>query len=276
MREKMKEYQIEEEKKEAVQLYFCGWQKTEPGHAFGPAVRPHYLIHFILRGKGSYEAGGKTYLLSAGDAFLIYPGETTYYKADEKDPWEYVWIGMGGEETELILGECDFWDGYVYSGKGQESILEYVRKIADLFASYQKNRLEIMGYFYLLFSEMKKRERKERSDAKEEYILKAEEYIRHNYSYPITVQGIADYIGIDRSYFYRLMREEKKISPQQYIIRYRIFEAERLLRETGLPVTQIAFSCGFKDTPSFCRMFKEKTGESPLVYRKRQALLEKN
>lgn len=41
-------------------LKFCGHSTTAPLHSFGPAVRPHYLIHFILKGKGIFRVGEKT------------------------------------------------------------------------------------------------------------------------------------------------------------------------------------------------------------------------
>lgn len=34
-------------------IYFCGHEHCQPGHSFGPAVRPHYLIHVVLSGKVS-------------------------------------------------------------------------------------------------------------------------------------------------------------------------------------------------------------------------------
>ena len=62
-------------------VYFCGSENCPPRHAYGPAVRPHYLLHVILKGRGIYQYKGQTYALSAGDAFLIPPAEVTYYQA---------------------------------------------------------------------------------------------------------------------------------------------------------------------------------------------------
>lgn len=36
-------------------LQFCGYSTTEPLHSFGPVVRPHYIIHFVLNGKGIFQ-----------------------------------------------------------------------------------------------------------------------------------------------------------------------------------------------------------------------------
>ena len=35
-------------------LCFCGIHDCEPSHSFGPAIRPNYLLHFVIKGKGNY------------------------------------------------------------------------------------------------------------------------------------------------------------------------------------------------------------------------------
>jgi mannose-6-phosphate isomerase-like protein (cupin superfamily) len=53
----------------SLALFHCGHEQCRPSHSFGPAVRPHYLFHYILGGKGKYHAKGETYGLSAGQGF---------------------------------------------------------------------------------------------------------------------------------------------------------------------------------------------------------------
>lgn len=57
-------------------LCYCGYDECASGHSFGTAVRPHYLLHYILKGKGQYHIGEKRYHLSAGQGFLIFPTDT--------------------------------------------------------------------------------------------------------------------------------------------------------------------------------------------------------
>lgn len=54
----------------ALTIYYCGREQCLSGHFFGPAIRKHYLLHVILRGKGIYRTGGEEYALKEGDAFL--------------------------------------------------------------------------------------------------------------------------------------------------------------------------------------------------------------
>ena len=72
------------QKRQPLQIFYCGRSACAPGHFWGPAVRPHYLLHVVLNGKGRYTAGGKTYLLTGGDAFFIRPMDSHYYQADRE------------------------------------------------------------------------------------------------------------------------------------------------------------------------------------------------
>ena len=73
-----------------------------------PGIRDHYLIHYIIYGKGYYKLGQQTYELNAGDTFLVYPNtEVTYYAAEE-DSWEYAWVGFTGSDASMILKATDF------------------------------------------------------------------------------------------------------------------------------------------------------------------------
>ena len=68
----------------ALRIYYCGREQCAPGHFWGPAIRPHYLLHVVLHGKGEFFYQEKKYELSAGDAFLIEPMQTHYYQADKE------------------------------------------------------------------------------------------------------------------------------------------------------------------------------------------------
>lgn len=72
-------------------IYYCGHEQCSPGHFFGPAVRKHYLLHVVLKGKGIYRTSDREYRIAKGEAFLIKPQEVTYYRADSREPWEYAW-----------------------------------------------------------------------------------------------------------------------------------------------------------------------------------------
>ena len=73
-------------------LCYCGFEKCTPLHSFGPAIRPNYLLHYVLDGKGYYYANNKKYTVTKNEGFLINPNVITFYEADEEEPWTYLWI----------------------------------------------------------------------------------------------------------------------------------------------------------------------------------------
>lgn len=95
--------QLKNKKFSDLYMCFCGYAKCSPLHNFGPAVRPNYIFHYILQGKGRFTVGEETYNLCAGQGFLIEPEVVTYYEADRDEPWTYLWIGFSGEKAEEYI-----------------------------------------------------------------------------------------------------------------------------------------------------------------------------
>ena len=52
-------------------VYNSGFQKCAPGYAWGPGVRDHYMIHYVVSGRWTLELEGRTFVLGPGDALLI-------------------------------------------------------------------------------------------------------------------------------------------------------------------------------------------------------------
>lgn len=254
-----------------LSIYFCGTEPCTPGHAFGPAVRPHYLIHVVLDGKGVYKRNGETYHLKAGDAFLISPMESTYYQADTKEPWRYAWVGFDGMSVEDLLKRTCFGSSCVYfcpeDEEKKEAVITRILELLDSFLSPGQNSLTLMGYFFQLLGSMQGQEPSSREDYPRQYLVKAMEYMNNNYSYNIRISDIASYVGVDRSYLYRIFMEEEHISPKQYLMRLRLRTSASMLRTSQYTITEIAYSCGFRDAAAFCSQFRKATGFTPSQFR---------
>ena len=135
----------------ALRIYYCGREQCAPGHFWGPAIRPHYLLHVVLHGKGEFFYQEKKYELSAGDAFLIEPMQTHYYQADKKDPWEYAWVGFDGSCVEEVLSSTIFQSSPVFTTDSALCIQPMIRLNALFFAP-EKNPLGLASAFLRLLS----------------------------------------------------------------------------------------------------------------------------
>lgn len=265
---KVKEYHREIGSGSGLAFYFCGWQKCAPGHAFGPAVRPHHLFHLVLSGRGFYERAGRRQEIGPGQGFLILPGESTYYGADYGDPWEYCWIGFGGTEAETILGECGLGaENLIYEDHSGGLLGREMMGLVDSFGRTDVNGYMLLGRLYLCLSHMVSKQ-PPKGAAAQEYVNRAMDFIHNNYSYDMGVAEIARNVGIDRTYLYRIFMERLGQSPKSYLTGFRLERAAEMLTATELSVTEIALSCGFREVSLFDRHFRGRYGRPPLQYRR--------
>jgi len=91
-------------------------------------------------------------------------------------------------------------------------------------------------------------------------------FIRREYADKIQLSDIAAAANCSTSYLSRIFRRYMGKSPYGYLQEYRLFVAERLLRN-GSSVTEAAFASGFSDSSVFIRCFKRSFGLTPLQYR---------
>jgi transcriptional regulator GlxA family with amidase domain len=83
------------------------------------------------------------------------------------------------------------------------------------------------------------------------------------------VQRLAYVSGVSEAHFARSFKEAFGIPPHRYLLTRRVERAMALLRDTDLPITQIAFDTGWESLGTFGRTFRDITGESPSVIRER-------
>ncbi|GIM29145.1 AraC family transcriptional regulator [Clostridium polyendosporum] len=251
---------------------FCGQAQCKPSHSFGPAVRPNYLLHFVLSGKGHYHVGDKPHLIQKNQGFLIYPNVVTYYEAGEKDPWSYIWIGFNGEKADTYLGYAGLnKESLIFQCENGELLKKYVEDMLAHNTLSSTDELRLQGLLFLFFSAITKNTlitAKERGNNTNIYVTKAIEFIQNNYFNDIKVKDIANYVCLNRSYFTTLFQNTVKQSPQQYLSNFRITRAAEMLTLTNLSIGDIARSCGYIDSLIFSKAFKKVKGVSPSVYRK--------
>lgn len=248
----------------------CGCSKTEPLHSFGPALKPNYVIHFILSGKGIFSMDGKTYELGAGSGFLIPPGELAFYQADETEPWTYIWVGFSGSKAqEYIKGIGLSHHAPIFQSEESKELYACVKDMMEHNTYGAANELRRVGQLHVFLSMIAKENPMEEEVGKgNQYVKQAVDYIQSNYHIPIKVTDVADYVCINRSYLYSLFQEALEMSPQQFLSRYRITKAAELLLTSSLSIESIALSTGYNDSFVFTKAFKQLKGMSPTVYRK--------
>lgn len=271
MQEKYKNsYKATERELVSLSVYNVGFQSCTPGYQWGPGIRDHYLIHYIISGGGTYQVNGSTYSLTAGDAFLVYPNAEIIYRADDETPWEYAWVGFTGSDAAMILKATDFsaQTPCIFQVENGEEIRRQLLLIYDARGSRFEHAVEMTGRLYrVLALFLQSTHRKESKNSAHTYVQKSIEYISANYSYAITVEDIAAYVGLSRSHLFRSFEDVLGLSPKEYLTDFRMKQACYLLEHSNLSVTAIANSVGFDNGLYFSKTFHRKKGMPPKAYR---------
>ncbi len=241
-----------------------GHEDCRPNYSIGSFVRSNHLIHYVHRGRGVYRLEGREYVLGPGDAFLIYPKDVTYYRADGEDPWEYSWVEFTGAAADIYISSTDF-SRQCPVMRGCEGAEEALLRLteADGLNPYElyARLLDVLAAF------VSKKPRP--ASMAEDYVKYALNYIHTvHYHGSVSVSDLSAYVGVNRSYLCRLFKERLGVSPKQYIRTYRMNNAARLLAETNLPIGQIAQASGYEDQLYFSTAFRNFFGHSPTEHRK--------
>lgn len=249
-----------------------GHEDCEPRHAFGPGERNTYLIHYVLRGCGVFSVGGKTYHVGTGEAFLICPRELVYYEADDKTPWSYTWIGFSGFKAEECIRQTILPERRVFRYSNEELYHCQQRLVEALQVGAGRELMlasVLYEYLYLLLRHYGRSTRRETVIRYgNQYVKQIKEYIASSYAEGVQVSDVAEYLQVDRSYLFRLFKEETGKSLQEYLIEFRLRKACELLRMTDYPIGTVACSVGYTDSLYFARLFHKRVGVSPTVYRR--------
>lgn len=258
-----------------LKVYQYGYEECEPNHSYGPANRDHFLLHFISSGKGTFYIENKSYTLSAGHGFLISPDIITSYKADSEDPWTYSWIGFNGINAEYYLKHIGLGiENPIFTYNDINTFSQLFNELKKLNRNTVIGQIRMTGYLYMLLASLMENssllsiQGKAFFSSKEEYVKNAISYIQTNYSRKLAVDEIANFIGLNRSYFGIIFKELTDMSPRDFIIDFRIDKAKKLLTDMSMNIGDVSRSVGYDDPLTFSKVFKKKVGASPNTYRK--------
>lgn len=231
---------------------------------YGPTRRNQYLIHYVFSGTGSFNG----HTVKAGQGFLTTPGIAEHYYPDEKDPWCYLWFISTDPAIEYFFNQCaaDPESGiFQYRNVGVvESIAKrLMTETNTLHFSYT----QILEYFLTIFNHCVYTASKDKISSEKLYFDYAVEYINNSISSPVTVEELCLRLGISQAYLYRAFKNHVGCSPKQYILQAKLLQAQLLLRESSLSISEVGSAVGFTDALAFSRFFSARAGCSPSEYR---------
>ncbi|CUP28147.1 MAG: AraC family transcriptional regulator [Romboutsia timonensis] len=256
-----------------INLDECGIEHGIPGFGYRYKVLKNSVIHYVIRGYGTFKVNDKVYNLKEGDIFILLKGMDVEYMASMDNPWEYCWIGFSGSKADEYLNRTSIIDSHVANCNENSKIPCIILNICEISKNYNPSNSddilllnELYSLLYELIGEFPKPfEYKDKEIHK--YIQDTINFINSNYMNNITVNEIAEHVNLSRSYLYKMFIKNLKISPQKYLINLRMYKATLLLKNTKLPIGEIANKVGYADSLLFSKTFSKYFSVSPLNYR---------
>ncbi|ORC35135.1 hypothetical protein B4O97_10415 [Marispirochaeta aestuarii] len=98
-------------------------------------------------------------------------------------------------------------------------------------------------------------------------IYRAVQFVHQNFAEKITLDAVAREVYLSPAYFSKVFKEELKVSFNNYLNRYRIDKARNILRNTSIPLVDVAAMVGYEDQSYFSKVFKKIAGVTPGRYR---------
>ena len=228
-----------------------------------------YQLLYISEGRGTFHSHTiPSATLREGDLFLLFPGEWHSYHPDPKTGWKSYWIGFKGRNMDdrVRAGFLSPTKPIYHVGFSDDIVHLYkdAYETAIREAAYSQQVLaglvnHIIGVMYSLERNIELN----RNQGHVDMVNRARLRIRENLESSLTIQQVAEDLGVSYSNFRKLFKEYTGISPATYQQDLRLQRAKELLSTTDMSVKEIAYRLNFESPDYFSAKFKAKTGRRP-------------
>lgn len=230
-----------------------GYEQCSPSWAYGPAVRPYWLLHYVVSGSGIFERDGVIHKVTPGDIFVIPPFLETFYQADHNDPWYYIWIGFEADcLPDNVLSRA------IIRKPGAGTIFMEMRRCSEKEngkSAFLSSKIWELTALLL-----------ENDTVVSNHIDKALSYMNAEYANGISVNDVARKLNLDRTYFSVLFKNSIGTCPIAYLTELRMRKAAELMTKYGQTPSIAAMSVGYFTYSHFSKAFKRHFGRSPRNY----------
>jgi AraC-like DNA-binding protein len=276
-----------EDKSWGIYLTVAGYARVAPESIYPPHGHPagynfnwlkgrilhEYQINYITQGEGIMETRDGTFPVSEGSIILLKPNLWHRYKPLSKTGWTEHYLGFNGDIADSMIKSSSLLNELPVIQIGFHELL--INVFQDIF-NYIKS--EKPGYhqvcsglvIHILGQIISINKNKDFQNNVGKTVQKSCLMIRDNLSANMNIEQMASELNINYSVFRKAFKQYTGLSPMQYHTSLRMKQALYLLANSELSIKEISFNLGFCSVFYFSKLFKEKTGISPGLYRRKR------
>lgn len=230
-----------------------------------------YEIHVITHGCMLEHINGQEIEMEPGWIYFLKPYDVHEYQSLEPVSLYKIQflIDILDQDIQKTLISNDYHLMMKLSNQELKTLIPFLDKIVEEYTSNKTNRLAMINYLMncLTLEMIRLSQKHAQQTASSNSIVLALEYIHRNYTKNITMQQVADHVGLTPNYFCSKFHNEIGQSFKQYLRGLQLNHAATLLRVSDLSVCNICNECGITSLAHFFKDFKAFYGVTPSQYR---------
>ena len=233
-------------------------------------------IYFGYKGSKQMQAEGDIYELNGGEFFLTPAGITHSTGPMPVSKCAHYWLRLHIGHSETFLGDQQFESLRtdlcalpICHGKYSEASFQTLRSIYDLAtrpASLQRD-MELRIQLALFLLKLLEQIRAVDEAPQAPHLDAVVDFLEHHIGEQVSVQEMANVVGVSVSTLQQLFQKHKGMSPLEYFNRQKINAAKQLLLETDHSIRSISEQLGFTNERYFSTVFRKYHTQPPGRFR---------
>ncbi len=260
-------YNFSEHSFPEVVLDKCSINEYDPSQSDTISSTKSCTFVIVKDGKGTVTFSDNRATIVKNNGVVLFSGDSAKFKADSIEPFSLIQIHINGKGISSIIANIqNRQNSNILNFGTNNKICDCANDLIVECSKTYSSDFAILLMFYDFLNSIEEHYVDKKIPTKNVYMTRAVEYIKQNYNKNISVENIANLLGIERSYLSRLFKTYKNKSTQNYIIDYRMHKAKRLFEEEDMNVSQVCTAVGYTNIYCFSRIFKSRVGMPPKEY----------
>lgn len=230
-----------------------------------------FEIYHLIDGACQYLVKDTIYAIAPGDIVLI-PAYHTHKVSYNSACHSKLLINVANTFLPPFIDNLIQTRGYIYRNpEVVDTLHPLLKNIENEYLHWDDYSNYMMSsYIQVFFGTLMRNQNYYENDriCNNIYIDKILSYVKKNYSSNITLTQTAKDYSLSPEHLSRIFKQETGLTFHDYLTNIRLKEAECLLKQRKMTISEIAFSCGFNDSNYFSTKFKNLYGISPFRFRK--------